>query len=75
MMTGYQRREEREWNRTRHLMTYTLNYGGMGVKKIYQPKEIWPLSLDTEDEKRMITTMAMAMELYKEFVDIGKAGI
>ena len=67
MLAGYQRRQEKEWNRTRHIMSYTLNYGGMGVSEFHRPEEILPLPMDTEDEKKMITTMRMAMELFREF--------
>lgn len=31
------------------------------------PKDIWPLEMDSEDVKRMITSIDMAIELLKEF--------
>lgn len=74
MLHGYARRKEHEWNHTRHIMAYVLNYGGLGAKETYKPQDIWPLELDKEDEKRMITTMAQAMILLKDFM-YAQAGI
>ncbi|ASU34420.1 hypothetical protein MuYL_2533 [Mucilaginibacter xinganensis] len=31
------------------------------------PRDIWPLNMDREDEKQMISTLKMALELLKEF--------
>ncbi len=68
MLTGNIKRQERDWNHTRHIMAYILNYAGMGGPETFiGPKDIWPLSIDKEDEKRMITNMLQAKELLKEF--------
>lgn len=68
MITGYLRRQEKEWNHTRHLMSYILNYAGMvAPENFVRPQDIWPLSLDKEDVKKIITTMHQAMQLLKEF--------
>lgn len=67
MLTGYQRRQDVENNRTRQIMTFILNYGGLGVKDYYPAEKIWPLSMDKEGEKRMIINLRMAQELLKEF--------
>lgn len=67
MLTGYQRRQDIENNRTRQVMTFILNYGGMGAKEYFPAEKIWPLSIDKEDEKRMVTSLKMAKELLKEF--------
>lgn len=67
MLTGYYRRQDHEWNRTRHIMSFILNYGGMGASDHYKPQDIWPLQMDKEDEKKMITTIHQAIELLKEF--------
>ena len=67
MLTGYQRREDIENNRTRQIMTFILNYGGMGASEYFSAEKVWPLSIDKENEKRMITNLRMAKELLKEF--------
>lgn len=67
MLTGYQRRLDIENNRTRQIMTFILNYSGMGAKEFYPAEKIWPLHSDKEDEKRMITNLRMAKELLTEF--------
>lgn len=67
MLTGHYKRQEQQWNHTRHIMTYVLNYGGMGLAEPFKPQDIWPLHMDKEDEKRMITTMQQAMDLLKQF--------
>jgi len=67
MLTGYMRAEEREWNRTRHLMSFILNYGGVGSKDYHTPQSIMPLDMDAENTKRLITTMKQAIQLFKEF--------
>lgn len=67
MLTGYRRRQEEEWNHTRHIMAYVLNYGGMGTQQLYKPQDIWPLDLDTENEVKPIRTMQQALQLLKEY--------
>lgn len=67
MLTGYQRRMDKKWNGNRHLMWAIMNYGGMGLNEATSPQDIWPLAMDKEDIKRVITTIPMAMELFKEF--------
>lgn len=67
MMTGYQRREEREWDRTRHIMAFILNFSGWGAKEFQHPKDIYPLGIDRENEKRRITTLKQAWALLNEF--------
>lgn len=67
MYTGYFRRQEKEWNRTRHVMAFILNYGGMGAKQFQKPQDIWPLEMDKQITKRRIRTMAQAMSLLKEY--------
>jgi hypothetical protein len=76
LLTGYYRRQEQEWNRTRHLMAFIMNYGGMGSTEYIRPEDLYPLQMDRENEKRMITTAAQAAELLREFERLnGKAGI
>lgn len=48
-------------------MWYIKHFGGMGNPDKDQPKDIWPLNMDSEDEKKMITTLNMALDLLKEF--------
>lgn len=48
-------------------MWYVKHFGGMGNADKDLPKDIWPLNMDDEDEKRMITTLGMALDLLKEF--------
>lgn len=67
MMTGYQRRQERDWDRTRHIMSYILNFSGWGAKEFQYPKDILPLNIDKENERRKITTLKQALALLKEF--------
>jgi len=68
MVTGYFRRQEKEWDRARHIMWATMNFGGMGLQNPVTPQEIRPLNLDTENELKMITTMKMAMDLLNDFM-------
>lgn len=68
MLTGYYKRREHELNQMRHIMWSVINYGGMGVTNPVRPEDIWPLSIDIADEKKMITTVSMAVELLKEFL-------
>jgi len=67
MMNGYQRRNEEEWDRTRNLMAFQLNYGGMGAKKPYMPSDIMRLSRDTAHIKKPIKTLLQAMKILKHF--------
>lgn len=67
MLTGYLAKQDREWNRTRHLMAYIQTFAGMGAKEVARPQDIWPLPMDREGEKKMITTEKQALELLKEF--------
>lgn len=67
MLTGYQRRQERETNRTRHLLSFIQAFSGMGGSEYIPPEQIWPLALDEENKKRMITTFAQAKQLLKDF--------
>lgn len=67
ILSGYYRSQERETNLTRNLMWMVKHYGGVGNADKDTPRDIWPLSMDTEDEKKMITTLNMALELLKEF--------
>lgn len=64
---GYARRTEIQLNHTRHIMWSVINFGGMGLVDKVSPEQIWPLSMDKEGKKKMITTIAMAIKLLKEF--------
>jgi hypothetical protein len=68
MFTGYERRLEKEWDRTRNVIWATIKYAGMGAPDVPPVSELFPLSMDREFEKRLITNLAMAKELYKTFV-------
>lgn len=48
-------------------MFYIKHFGGMGNPDKDTPRDIWPLNLDNEDTKQMITSVKMALELLKEF--------
>lgn len=67
MMTGYVARQNREWNHTRHLMSYIASFSGMGVRDFVDPKTIWPLPADKEDQKKYIKTLKQCLELINEF--------
>ncbi len=67
MLTGYIQRQNREWDRTRHLMSYIASFAGMGAQEFVDPKKIWPLPSDNDGQKKMITTAAQAEQLLKEF--------
>jgi len=67
MLTGYKRRQERDWDRTRHIMAFILNYAGWGAKEFHHPKDIYPLDLDREEIKHRITSRKQAWALLKEF--------
>lgn len=67
MVTGYFRRKEIEDNRMRHIVWAVMQFAGMGSSEPITPQNIWPLSMDKESEKRMITSLAMAVQLLKEF--------
>lgn len=67
MFTGYLARQDREWNRTRHLMSYIASFAGMGANEFVDPKRIWPLPVDREDQKKYIKTLKQCLELINEF--------
>ena len=67
IVAGYYRKQEREANLTRSIMWAVIQHGGMGRTDKLTPRDIWPLNMDQEDEKQMITTLKMAMDLLKEF--------
>lgn len=67
MFLGYQDRQNREWNRTRHLMSYIASYAGMGARDFVHPKNIWPLPFDREDQKKYIKTLKQCLDLINEF--------
>lgn len=67
MLIGYQRRQEREWDRARHIMAFVANYAGFGSREVLHPKDVYPLELDRENEKRRITTLKQALSLLTEF--------
>lgn len=67
MLTGYVNAQNREWDRTRHVMSYIASFGGMGSKEFLKPQDIWPLPQDTEGIKKMIKTVEQAKKLLNEF--------
>lgn len=67
MLTGYIHGQNREWDRTRHLMSYIATYGGMGSSEFVSPKDVWPLPQDMEGVKKMIKTVEQAQQLLNEF--------
>lgn len=69
LLTGYHRRQDRETNRTRHILSFILSYSGMGASEYVSPELLWPLAIDEEGKKQMITTLSQAKKLYKEFVN------
>lgn len=48
-------------------MWYVKHFGGMGNADKDLPSDLWPLEMDQEGVKQMITSVEMAMELLKEF--------
>jgi len=66
---GYEKRQQREVNQTRNIMAYIRMFGGMGSSELVFPKDVWPLPMDKENEKKMITTMKQALAMLKEFQD------
>lgn len=66
LMTGYHRREEKEWNRTRHMMSYIASCA-YGAPKFIPPRDIITLEMDKEDGIRPITTLKQALSLLNEF--------
>lgn len=67
MFTGYLAREDREWNRTRHLMAYIRMFAGMGASEIVRPQDIWPLPIDNGGQKKYIKTLKQCLALINEF--------
>lgn len=67
ILTGYHRRLEKEINQTRNIIAATLNIQGKILKKEVTPQGVWPLDMDRQRQKKMITTMADAMKLLKEY--------
>lgn len=67
LFSGYQDRQNREWNRTRHIMSYIASFSGMGAKEFVNPKSIWSLPIDKLDEKKYIKTLKQCLELINEF--------
>lgn len=67
MLTGYYRRQEHDKNDLRHVLAFIRVFGGMGGQEYMSPQQLWPLNMDLRDVKHMITSVAMAMQLLKEF--------
>lgn len=67
MFTGYLARQDREWNRTRHLMAFIASFSGFGAKDFIDPKSLWPLPVDLEDAPKYIKTIKQCLELVNEF--------
>lgn len=67
MLTGYLANQDREWNRTRHIMSYIGTFAGMGAKEFMRPEDVIALPMDQEGLKKPITTEKQALELLKEF--------
>lgn len=67
MFTGYLANQNREWDRTRRLMSFIASFSGMGAKEFMKPEDIWPLPTDREGTKKMIKTVEQATQLLKEF--------
>jgi len=67
MLTGYINNQNREWDRTRHLMSYIASFSGMGASEFLKPQDIWPLPQDSEGVKKMIKTLDQAKQLLNEF--------
>jgi hypothetical protein len=66
LLTGFHRREEREWNRTRNQMSYIASCA-YGQTKFISPQEVIKLEMDKEDTLRPITTIKQALALLNEF--------
>lgn len=68
MYTGYKRRQEHEWDRTRHVMTTVIN-GYFGIKKSYTPEQVMKLEKDrnTADIIPKIKSDYEAYQLLREF--------
>ena len=67
MFTGYLAKEDREWNRTRHIMSYIASFSGFGAKDFIHPQSVWPLQMDNEEKKKYIKTLKQCLELINEF--------
>lgn len=67
MLTGYHRRQQREWDRARHIMVAVMNFAGFGVKEPFYPRDVYPLDIDIQNEEKNITTLKQAWSLLKEF--------
>lgn len=67
MLGGYMANQNREWDRTRHLMSYIASFSGYGAKDFVHPKQVMALPMDIEDEKKYITTLKQCLELINEF--------
>lgn len=67
MLTGYMARQNREWDRTRHIMSYVATFGGMGSSEFVEPTKVYPLPSDREYEKKPIKNKEQALKLLKEF--------
>lgn len=68
ILTGHRRRQEHDVNQTRHILSFIRAFSGMGASEYVSPAELWPLSIDLEGQKQMITTFEQAKKLFKEFV-------
>lgn len=67
IVTGFQRREDREWRRTREIVGAVVNYAGWGAKDFIPASNLIPLYSDKEDTKQPIRTLKQAIQLLKEF--------
>lgn len=67
MLRGHLKRQENQWDVARHIMWATINFGGMGIKKMLSPQEIYPLSKDRTQEEPKIQTLEQAESLLDKF--------
>lgn len=68
MATGWYESQEEEWDRTRHLMAFILNYSGMGMSgKTYSPQEVLSLSKDNSNVITYINSDIKAYKLLERF--------
>lgn len=64
--SAYEDRQEDEWERTAHLMSAVINYGGMGVSEPIKAEDIFNLRKHQDESKKPITTWDELKEMLEE---------
>lgn len=67
MHLAFLKKEERKDIRARRIVEAIVNYSGFGREKFIPGSDVWPLTVDTEDQHQYVVNIKMALELLEGF--------